>query len=764
MLKKICLILLFVTLNSSLFALSGQVVDARTGVGLWGCIVSHPASGKAVRSDKEGRFSLDVPGGKLVFSLSGYTTRSATVAAGAFVKISLSPKGPITLRKVVVREKKNRVSKKRLNSTHITGTTSHLFPDTYKVLQMLPGVVTGDDFSSLMYIRGGNFYESLALLDDFILINPYTWGGQNSVFNPNLVKSVDFYAGGFPAMYGQAMSGVMDVSIRPGNTTNIRGFAELSAATFEGTIEGPLGNDGTSSFIVGLRRTYYDVTFGPLFMDAAEGTVFPFFWDGQAKLNIKLNTTTTLGYNFLISHDGMTWTFSTNDEAGGAGPPASMEDGAEFYYRDTRILNGVRLKGAPTDKLSYRVTAGHMYQNGDYQFRKTETPMNIKQNQHQLQSRADLSYGILDGLTANVGLFQLTMFTDLDLSMTSKAIISQTNSTNAVYYETNISYKLTNEPWTYFGTYASLELKPVSFLTLFLGGRAEYFDVSRETILTPRGSFMIEFDKATRLKAATGVYKQFPFYIGNGSAMSDDYGNPRLKAETAYHYVVGLERDITKSVFFRVEGFYKYYTDMVTEDPDPSVNYRNAGERRAWGFDIFLQKKLGGLLDGWITYSWIRVEDRIKERSDPSLFGKPDYQSPVGEWFAPEHDRMHNLSLVANLRFTDSFQIALTYRFSTGTPYTPLNSRVGYFDTAKGEMIYAPVYGAYHSQRVPDYHRLDIKVTMPFIMKGWTSFVQVINLFNNKNVNSYYYNDDYSERKEQTMLPFTFIGGFRFVF
>ncbi|UCD83556.1 MAG: TonB-dependent receptor plug domain-containing protein, partial [Deltaproteobacteria bacterium] len=129
--------------------------------------------------------------------------------------------------------------------------------DLYRVIQTLPGVVTAGDFSSIMYIRGGNVQETLTFLDDTLILNPYHMG-IFSIFNNDLVESVDFYAGGFPAIYPNVLSGIVDVHYREGKRDGISGMADLSLISAKARLEGPyLGEKG--SYLLSARRTYYDL-------------------------------------------------------------------------------------------------------------------------------------------------------------------------------------------------------------------------------------------------------------------------------------------------------------------------------------------------------------------------------------------------------------------------------------------------------------------------------------------------------------------------
>ena len=623
-----------------------------------------------------------------------------------------------------------------------------------KTIQLMPGVVTANEFSSLMYVRGGSFYETSSFIDGMFLINPYMWGGVTSVFNPSMIDSIEFYSGGFPAKYGQAMSGVLDVEVRNGCATNTKGFLDISMTTFEGLIEGPLGSDGESSFIVSVRRTYYDLI-AKIFVgdDVHEGNKFPFFYNLHSKFHIKLGKKSFLDFGTLLTYEGMDWKF-TADEA--ADSPDIHED-SEFHYKDKTVMQSVRLKSALSDKLAFSSMAGYKLRTGDYKFVDISTPMQMDNTMNELQTRGDLDWKLNKKISIDTGVYYHMAWWNSTFTSSERTLIEQTTNTNAVYFVTNRSFSMDNETWVYFGGYASARIKPVKGIRVEAGGRMEYFNVTEDLIFSPRGSLLVELGKNTRLKAATGLYQQYPFYVGDGMALNDKYGNQDLLAERARHYVAGFEQDFGKNIMFRVEGFYKYYDRVVVEDH--LKNYVNGAERRAYGFDVFLQKKISGWIDGWITYSYIKVEDRITDRS-AAVAGMPDYEMPEGEWFSPIHDKKHNLSLVLNFRLGKRWTLGFTFKYSTGAPYTPLVGRTEQNDG--GTSVWVPEWGKYNSARLPDYSRLDVKLSYHY--KKFTTYLQACNVLNHENVDGISWSDDYSTENKTKGLPFFAVLGFKFEF
>jgi hypothetical protein len=63
-----------------------------------------------------------------------------------------------------------------------------------------------------------------------------------------------------------------------------------------------------------------------------------------------------------------------------------------------------------------------------------------------------------------------------------------------------------------------------------------------------------------------------------------------------------------------------------------------------------------------------------------------------------------------------------------------------------------PIYGSINSQRVPDYHRLDLRVDAKF-SKNFTAYGELINAYFRKNVAGYSYSPDYQTRETIYQLP-----------
>ena len=136
-------------------------------------------------------------------------------------------------------------------------------PDVIKTLQMLPGVTPGNEMSSTMNVRGGTGYDNLYLMDNVPIYQSGHFLGLFSVFNTDVVKSVDFYKGGFPAQYGGRASSVVDVKLTDGNMKEHHSSFSLGFTDGRVQFEGPIKKD-VLSYNIALRHGWVEAFVRPI--------------------------------------------------------------------------------------------------------------------------------------------------------------------------------------------------------------------------------------------------------------------------------------------------------------------------------------------------------------------------------------------------------------------------------------------------------------------------------------------------------------------
>ena len=137
-------------------------------------------------------------------------------------------------------------------------------PDIVKTIQMLPGVASGTEISSGMYVRGGDGADNLFLLDGVPVYQPGHLGGLFSAVNTDIVETADFYKSGFPSMFGGRASSVLNIRTMNGNPDSLR--IRFSAGMTEGrfAIDGPIGKSCRQTFTAAARFSLLELFARPL--------------------------------------------------------------------------------------------------------------------------------------------------------------------------------------------------------------------------------------------------------------------------------------------------------------------------------------------------------------------------------------------------------------------------------------------------------------------------------------------------------------------
>ena len=223
-------------------------------------------------SNEQGFFSITLPEGKhkLRFSYIGYQDVVKEVdLTSNYNGVIYLKESNTSLKEVVVVADLNaslrttQTGKVSLTSEQLNTEFSLLSsPDLVKTLQNIPGVASGTELLSGMYVHGGKNDENLFLLDGTPLYQINHLGGLFSAFNTDIIKNVDFYKSGFPARYGGRLSSVVDVRTKEGNTKEFHGTFSLGLLDGRIQFEGPIIKDKTS-FNIAMRRSWADLITSP---------------------------------------------------------------------------------------------------------------------------------------------------------------------------------------------------------------------------------------------------------------------------------------------------------------------------------------------------------------------------------------------------------------------------------------------------------------------------------------------------------------------
>ena len=165
------------------------------------------------------------PGGAAMLVRASGSQATAGVATAA----TLRPRRPAPVSATEVEEIVVSASRYRLSfgptavATELSASDTDVLPtigeDPIRSVERLPGVAR-QDFTSKPNLRGGVADETLVRFDGVRLYNPFHLKDFQSVFStidPGVVSGLTVYTAGFPVVFGDRMSGVIDVvPIEPG--------------------------------------------------------------------------------------------------------------------------------------------------------------------------------------------------------------------------------------------------------------------------------------------------------------------------------------------------------------------------------------------------------------------------------------------------------------------------------------------------------------------------------------------------------------------
>jgi len=298
------------------YTISGYISDLDNGEKLIGANVFDTNSAQGAVTNTYGFYSLTLPKDSVVLSISyiGYPTLTKRIYLNKDTELNFDLSASLDLDIVTVTaEKAERIEEKtQMSQVTVPIETIKKLPalfgevDVLKSLQLLPGVQSGGEGQSGLYVRGGSPDQNLVLLDGVPIYNVSHVLGIFSVFNADAIKNVTLTKGGFPARYGGRLSSVLEINMKEGNLQKFEGEGSIGLISSKLTLQGPIVKDKTS-FLVSARRTYLDVLARPIIAAAAKANgddpIKPrlFFYDLNAKVQHKINNKHRL---FLSAYNG----------------------------------------------------------------------------------------------------------------------------------------------------------------------------------------------------------------------------------------------------------------------------------------------------------------------------------------------------------------------------------------------------------------------------------------------------------------------------
>jgi len=711
--------LTFSYLAAQQYTISGYVKDTDTGEALIGAYVIHNASQSGTTTNNYGFYSITLPAAEveIVCTYIGYVSKIVQIDLNSNTTLDFELSSSILLNEVVItdRESYKIEAQSQMSTIDIPISQIKAIPallgeaDVLKVLQLLPGVQSGGEGQSGLYVRGGSPDQNLILLDGVPVYNASHLFGFFSVFNTDAIKDVKLIKGGYPARYGGRLSSVIDIAMKEGNNKKLGGTASIGLIASRLTLEGPLGSENTS-FIVSARRTYLDILAAPFIKRSfrssnSSGGAGYYFYDLNAKVNHKISNRDRV---FLSVYGGRD-KFYFNERYSF---DSENEDYTDIGLGWGNLTAAARWNRQWTPKLFSNTTLTYSQYNlnNSNEFGTLNTRTNSK-------SIFSLNYlaGIRDwGIKTE---FDFLPTPNHHVRFGGNWTFHQFNpgrftlleefTDNNINQKDTIGQKQVNANEAYL--YIEDDIKINEKLKVNVGLHLSSFFVNQSVYpsLQPRLSARYLLPNSSSVKASFATMQQFIHLLAyEGIGLPTDLWVPsteRIKPQRSWQAAVGYSRTIRKSLEFTAEIYYRDMTNVLSYDDGEGIfdvsDWQDRviqGKGYSYGLELFLQKKYGKL-NGWVGYtlSWTMRQFEELNQGNPFPF---------------RYDRRHDISIVAIYNVNDRVDISSSWIFGTGNAITLPNSQFYGASSTFDFLRSFQTFGQRNDFRMRNYHRLDFGI------------------------------------------------------
>lgn len=715
---------------------NGYVRDFESGENLINASVSIAGTKSGTTSNSHGFYSLTLPKdtATLLISYVGYQTSTVSVSLKKDTTINFSLSARL-LNEVVI-------NANRIDAVHESSQMSiqtiqleqvKMLPallgetDILKTLQLLPGVQSGNEGSTGLYIRGGGPDQNLILLDGVPIYNVSHLFGFFSIFNTEAIGDVSLTKGGFPARYGGRLSSVLDVRMKEGNMKEVKGDVSIGIVSAKATVEGPIEKDKTS-FIVSARRTYIDVLAQPfLRLSNEDARVGYYFYDLNLKFNHILNQNNRF---FASSYFGRDQGYSKEDASYSNGT-SQLDSKSEYGMFWGNAITALRWNHIYGPRLFSNVTATY----SKYGFDVSQA-FEDRQLESGVPER-NTAYGnqYLSGIRDWAAKIDFDYLPDPDhfVRFGGSAIHHQFSPGIYTYNSSEAGDSTSGASKVdalEFSTYVEDDWKVGDRLKLNLGMHASAFLVDGKLYhsIQPRISSRFLMKEDFSIKASYSEMTQYIHLLTNaGIGLPTDLWVPsttKIQPQTSRQFAIGIAKTYSQ-YDISLEGYYKEMSNLIEYKDgasylDASEDWQEkvaiAGNGQSYGLELFLEKKTG-FFTGWLGYTLSKSTRQFDELN----FGKK---------FAYKYDRRHDISLALTREWEKKRSVSLVWVFGTGNAITLPRATFEVFNANSGIF-----YGDRNSSRLGSYHRLDLSYSWwkekKWGQSKWT--VGVYNAYNHLN-------------------------------
>ncbi|EDY97216.1 TonB-dependent receptor plug domain protein [Phocaeicola plebeius DSM 17135] len=615
------------------------------------------------------------------------------VTASPFQKV---PESPVSLRVIGLQEIEKAPGANR---------------DISKVVQNYPGVA----FSPIGYrndliVRGGGPSENRFYLDGVEIpnINHFSTqgasGGPVGLIDADLIRSVKFYSGAFPADKGNALSSVLDFSLRDGDMERNSLKATLGASEVSLSSNGHIGDK--TSYLVSVRQSYLQALFKIL------GLPFlPAYTDASFKIKTRFDSHNELTLLGLGGIDRMKLNLGIEGEDAeymlSYLPEINQETytvGGVYRHYSQRHVQSIVLS------QSYLNNRNVKYRDND---ESSEENLTLRLGSIEQETKLRMEN------TSSWSVWKVKAGFDLNYSRYKSNEYRKVfaNVLREYDYHTDLSL------WRW-GMFASVDYAaPDKSFTASMGVRTDgnnYSDKMKELWrqLSPRLSVSYRLIEGLTLSGHVGLYYQLPSYTALGfKGEEGEYVNRHLDYISVSQESLGLSWTPNENMELSVEGFYKLYGHMPFSLSDQIPLSCKGNDYGTIGNEALSSEAKGRSYGVELMFKWLLTQ-KLNLSSSLTIFKSEFKDGEQGGYVPSAWDNRFILNMSGTYNFPKHWSLGAKVSCIGGSPYTP-------YDVEKSSLVEAwnvqgrayYDYSRYNQERLPVFGQLDVRVDKTFYLK-----------------------------------------------
>jgi len=596
----------------------------------------------------------------------------------------------------------------------------HLGGDVFRALSLLPGIAA-NDFTAQFSVHGGRRDEVLIVLDGQELYDAFhlkDYDSALSIVAPEGLSSVSLTTGAFPAHRGDRMSGVLEMTtVTPSDRRRTRLSLSLlhALAAGAGTFRGERG-----TWLASARRGSIDLA-ARIF-----GHEDPSFWDLFGKVEFQLDERRQLRGHVLRAGDELDF----YEAVEGEDKHFNTEYDSSYLWLTHQAVVGERTLVETSASWSRIDRDRRGVENEEEQSFEVldQRAFDVVGLAHSWSLRATSKHALKWGFELRRYDADYDYLNDFDRS--TPPLVPAANPIEPASGVPRFAGRFRGD---YLGAYAADRFSPFEPLTVELGLRYDRHPWTDDTLWSPRVSVAWRLGESSVLRASWGRFSQSqrPYEVQVEDGETDFF-----PAERSEHGVLGYERLLGREgALLRALRLELYHRKIDNPRPryenlfepintfpevEPDRVHIAADRSSAEGIELVLRGSAGRKIDWWMSYAYARTEDRIS-----------------GKVFRRQLDQPHTFNLVLHYRLTKRWDLNLAWRYHTGWPTTQVTLEEVQRPDGEPEPIL--VLGPLNAERLPSYHRMDLRASRrwQFERGQLLFFVDVQNLYDRRNLGGF---------------------------